>query len=205
MNGEQMNEQPKSSSAMMVLMSILMLIIGGLVGYFITKTYYPTKETVTTTVTPKTATSTSVSASPSASAVDTSNWKTESEKVVTKYLNPGGVGIVEKLRTANLNGFVTCVRFSPANSPEGGHFINADIVLGVQNWPENPEVEIISSNLNNNQVIVKAKLKNSTFDTKTYDFYLIQEKNPVSGNNEWLINDTNTTKNLNPSDYNCSR
>jgi len=74
MNQNQMNQPKQSSSATMVLVAILMLLIGGAIGWYVTKTYYPTKETVTVekTVAPV---QTAVSPTPTSTQEASADWK----------------------------------------------------------------------------------------------------------------------------------
>ena len=200
MDQDQTNQTKQSSAGTMVLVAILMLLIGGGIGYYVTKTYYPTKETVTVEV--------PIVEEQTTDTTEIDNWKDESEKVVENYLGKFGNGSYsnEKLRTSNFNTFIKCVQNSKqAKDPDSNLFINADIVLGAQDWPIEPNVEIISSEKKDDQVVVEAKVKDFGIDGKIFTFYLTQEKNPISGSEEWLINNSNITIKINPSDYGCSR
>jgi len=200
-------QEPKQSALLVVIIIVLVLIFCFEVGYFITKSYIfeknsgdigNNKEQVTTTVTP----------TPTSTNTLDADIFLESEEIVTSYLKPMTPDTQEKLRTSNLNNFLICIKnSSQVKDSSFKLFIdpNTDIVLGVQNWVENPDISIISSKLQNNQILVKARLNNFGQNGINYDFYLTKEIDPVSGKEAWLINDSNNTKNINPSDYNCSR
>ena len=79
MDQDQTNQTKQSSAGTMVLVAILMLLIGGAIGYYMTKTYYPT--TVTETVEVPVVTNES-----STTADETASWITyKNDDLSLKY------------------------------------------------------------------------------------------------------------------------
>lgn len=199
--------EPKQSNFLVVIIIVLIIIFCIEVGYFITKSYIFEKDSGNTRNN-KTQIANTVTPTPTLSNNIKADNLLESEQAVVSYLKPMTPDTQEKLRTSNLNSFLKCIKSSnQAKDLNSKLFIdsNTDIVLDVQNWVENPDISIISSEKINDQILVKARINNFGQNGINYDFYLSSEIDPVSGKNVWLINDSNNTKIINPGDYNCSR